>query len=401
MQTGGEQARRFPLGAAVTAEALAEDPYPIYAQLRQHEPVSWIGALGMYLVVSHTQVERILMDPHRFTVGTEHSLLTDTFGETLLTVEDPLHARYRAPFAPTFMPAALRAHMESGIRVEVDRLIDGFAAAGTAELRRAFAARLPILTMLTLFGLPPECEADLRRWYDSFEQALGNFQRQESIRTVARGNVAQFLLLIDQHVERYRVVPDERALLSVLANAPVDVRLSNEAIGRNLLVVLFGGISTIEALILNAFHALSLQPGTLERVRADSGLIPAVVDETIRWAGPVQSATRHVAVDTEFDGVEFRAGDTVNCMLAAANRDPAKFAEPDRFDIDRKGLRGHLGFATGPHHCLGANLARLEGRIALERLLARLPGCRVERPEDSRPYGSEFRQPRRLQLAWG
>ena len=143
MEICDEQARRFPLGAAVTVEALAEDPYPIYARLRQHEPVSWVGALGMYLVVSHAQVERILLDPRRFTLGTEHSLLTDTFGENLLTVEDPLHARYRAPFAPTFMPAALRANVEAGIRAEVDQLIDGFAAAGTVELRQAFAARLP------------------------------------------------------------------------------------------------------------------------------------------------------------------------------------------------------------------------------------------------------------------
>lgn len=176
--------------------------------------------------------------------------------------------------------------------------------------------------------------------------------------------------------------------------------MDGEAIERNALIILFGGISTVEALILNALYALSMNPGCLARVRAEPSSLRAVLDETIRWAGPVQSATRHVAHDTEVAGIPLQAGETVNCMIAAANRDPEVFADPDRFDIDRPGLRKHLGFAIGPHHCLGSSLAKLEGRIALEELLSRLPGCRVADMAAAKPHGSEFRQPEELKLVW-
>ena len=118
----------------------------------------------------------------------------------------------------------------------------------------------------------------------------------------------------------------------------------------------------------------------------------------MRWSGPVQSATRHVATDTRFGTVDLKCGDVVNCMIAAANRDPAKFAAPNRFDIDRPGLRNHLGFALGIHHCLGLHLAKLEARISLEVLLTRLPNCRADPSATAAPTGSEFRKPEKLTL---
>lgn len=390
----------FPLGSAITAAALAHDPYDIYRRLREREPISWVRELNMYYVVSYDLVDRILKDPQRFTVGTEHSTLFDTFGTHMLTVEDPLHARYRSSFAPTFLPGTLRDTLAARIRSHTIGLIAGFAGAGGVELRSAFAARLPILTMLSLLGLPLEHEPSLRSWYDSFERALANFQWDAAIRTAARDNVERFRQLIRERVEHFRLHPDPQSLLSTLAHAPAEVRLDGEAIERNALIILFGGISTVEALILNALYALSMNPDCLARARAEPSILRAVLDETIRWAGPVQSATRHVAHDTEVAGIPLRAGETLNCMIAAANRDPGVFADPDRFDIDRPGLRKHLGFAIGPHHCLGSSLAKLEGRIALEEILSRLPGCRIVDMAAAKPYGSEFRQPQELNLVW-
>lgn len=390
----------FPLGAAVTAAALAHDPYDIYRRMREREPISWVRELDMYYVVRYDLVDRILKDPERFTVGTERSTLFDTFGTHLLTVEDPLHARYRSSFASTFLPGALRETLEARIRSHTVGLIAAFSGAGEVELRSAFAARLPILTMLSLLGLPLECESSLRRWYDSFESALANFRWDAGIRAAARDNVERFRQLIRERVEYFRRHPEPQSLLSTLAHAPPAARLDEEAIERNALIILFGGISTVEALILNALYALSLDPRCLARARAEPSILRAVLDETVRWAGPVQSATRHVAVDTEIGGIQLSAGETVNCMIAAANRDPEVFADPDRFDIDRPGLRKHLGFAIGPHHCIGSNLAKLEGRIALEELFSRLPRCRIADMTAAKPHGSEFRQPERLDLVW-
>lgn len=394
------QQERFPIGASVTAEALDRDPYPIYRRMRESEPISWVPALGMYYVVRYDLVERILRRPEIFTVGTEQSTLFDTFGTHMLTSEDPLHAHYKSAFIPAFLPPALRDGVAAQIRSHAADLIAGFVEAGETELRAAFAARLPILTMLSFFGLSVEHERDLRLWYDSFERALANFRWDAAVRAAAKQNARLLCALIRERIQYFRRAPRSGALLSVLANTQGEGLLSDEEITRNTLIVLFGGISTVEALILNAVYALSSHREIFERVRADPTLLRAVVDETVRWAGPVQSATRHVARDTEFEGIGLMKGDTVNCMLAAANRDPQVFVEPDRFDIDRSALRRHLGFAVGTHSCLGANLAKLEGRIALDELLMRLPGCRVEDLAGAVPCGSEFRQPKTMQLVW-
>ena len=391
---------RFPIGASVTAEALARDPYSIHRRMRESEPISWVPALRMYYVVRYDLVDKILKQPHIFTVGTEQSTLFDTFGIHMLTSEGPLHARYRSAFIPAFLPPALRDGVDAQIRLHAAELIAGFVEAGEIELRTAFAARLPILTMLSFFGLPLKYERKLRLWYDSFEQALANFKWDAAVRAAAKANVQLLCAIIRERIQYFRRSPRAGALLSALANTSGEGFLSDEEITRNALIVLFGGISTVEALILNAVYALSSDREILERVRDDPMLLRVVVEETVRWAGPVQSATRHVTRDTEFEGIALMKGDTVNCMLAAANRDPQIFVEPDRFNIDRPDLRKHFGFAAGAHSCLGANLAKLEARIALDELLKRLPRCRVEDLASAAPYGSEFRQPQRMTLVW-
>jgi cytochrome P450 len=186
----------------------------------------------------------------------------------------------------------------------------------------------------------------------------------------------------------------------MLVNAPAGRSLTDAEIRRNISIIFFGGISTVEALILNSLWALLQHPETLQRVRATAALLPKVVEETIRWLGPVQSATRHAINDCTYRNVRFTARDAVNCMLAAANRDPSVFPAPERFDIDRNNLHRHLGFATGTHACLGLHLARATGRIALEHLLAELPGLRLDCEKSPPPSGYEFRQPRSMWVSW-
>lgn len=387
---------RYPVGAAVTLEALSRDPYPIFAALRAEEPISWIPALGMWYVVDYADVDAILRDDAHFTTASDHSTIFDTFGAHMLTVEGALHDRYKAAARKPFMPKVIRETLEARISALTDRLIDGFVKDGAVDLRPAFAARLPVQVMLALFGLVPEAEPQLRRWYDSFEAALANFTWDDGIRSRARENVSAFHALLQTHLDELRAAPDDGLL-----SAMMDDGLSDAEIRRNASIIFFGGISTVEALILNSIHALLLHPDLLARVRADRGLIPHVLEEVMRWSSPVQSATRHVTREVTYKGLVLPPGATVNCMLGAANRDPAVFADPDRFDIDRPNLRRHLGFATGPHHCLGSHLAKAEARIALDRLLTRLPNLRGDAQRPAVPAGYEFRQPRALHLLWG
>jgi cytochrome P450 len=390
---------RFPLGAAVELVELDQDPYPVFARLRDREPISWLPALNMWYVTRYEDVRAIILDTERFTTVSEHSLLLDTFGTHLLTTEGVLHDRYRLAVQPHFSTSFVRSHFEEPIRIAAAELIKSFRSAGRIELRAAFARRLPIQAILIACGLPVNSELRIRQWYDSFEAALANFTLDSIVRLRAQRDVAALHELLQLEM-RAAVGPVEASLLAGLINAPTAQRLTDDEIKRNLSIILFGGISTVEALILNTLWALFEHPAVFRRLRADSTLLPQVLDETIRWLSPVQSATRHVVRDCEFAGVGLEAGATVNCMLGAANRDPRAFPRPDNFDIERTNLRRHLGFATGPHSCVGFNLAKSEARIAIEELLTLLPQFTLVGSESGPLRGYEFRQPAALTIGW-
>jgi cytochrome P450 len=247
-------------------------------------------------------------------------------------------------------------------------------------------------------GLPRSEETRLREWYDSFEHALANFAGDPDVQQAAHKNVAEFHAWIDEEIAKVRAGAINDRLLGLLVRGELRHRLQDDEIRRNLLIIFFGAISTVEALILNMIWALAHHRRALTAVQADQALIGNVIEETLRWLGPVQSATRHVLNDIVIDGVELRAGEVVNCMLGAANHDPAIFPEPAKFDFLRKNAAHHLGFATGNHLCLGFRLAKAEARIALEALLHRFPAMEIDAGKTQAPQGFEFRQSKQLVL---
>lgn len=391
------RAARYPLGAAVAEADLLADPYPTYRALQAAEPVSWIASLGMWWVVGYDQVAEILTAGEAFTTASDSSTILGTFGPQMLSVEGADHDRYKHAARPAFQPRALREALEADILAWADNLIDGFPPEGV-DLRAAFAARLPVRTMLGVFGLPARDEPLLRCWYDSFERALANFTGDAAVRGAAVVNVEAFHALLQDALDRARSAPST-TLLSMLARQPAERALSDDEIRRNAAIIMFGGISTVEALILNTIWSLSRHPDIEARVRADLSLLPRVIEEVLRWQSPVQSATRHVTHDIDFHGHRFRAGETVNCMLAAANRDPTFLEDGERFDIERAPAPRHLTFALGHHLCLGRHLARMQARIALEQLYTRCPGLSVA-DHGAAPRGYEFRQPPVLPVTW-
>ncbi len=388
------------LGAAISLEDLTKDPYPIYAKLQAEEPVSWISALNMWYVTRYEDVRTILLDADGFTTAWPNSLIFDTFGAQMLTTEGAEHDKYRRPVQPSFSPSHLRANLEAAIHDCCRSLIDGLRSHRTADLRPAFAARLPVQTILMAFGIPLDAEFAMRRWYDSFERALSNFAGSESVRVEARKNVAECHEFLSGFMRQAAEEGGARTLLGKLVNACAPERLSDAEIRRNMLIIMFGGISTVEALILNSLWALFTHPEVLDRVRAEPKLVGRVVEETLRWQSPVQSATRHVTRDATFKGVQFRKGDVVNCMLGAANRDAEQFTLPEVFDIDRPNSHRHIAFATGVHGCLGFNLAKTEACIGLQLLVQELRGLRLAKDAQAIPEGYEFRQPRSMCVEW-
>jgi cytochrome P450 len=381
----------------VDFDTLDHDPYPVFAQIRGLSPVAWIEKLSMYYVVGYAEVRQILTDDVHFSTGTDHSLVFDTFGVHMLTQNGEAHVRERGAFRGAFSPAAIKAAMSENVARIVDELIDGFVAEGQVDIRPAFAARLPVLAILALFGMDASHEPALRHWYDDFEKALANFSWDEEVRARARASIAAFHALLQTQIDRARKAPGDD-LLSRVVQDKSGARLSDEEIVRNASIMFFGGISTVEALLLNALYACALH--SVDLAHADGKFLSAIVEETMRWLSPVQSATRHVQHAVDIAGTLFKSGDTVNCMLGAANRDAAIFSDPDRFDPYRKDANRHLGFATGVHFCLGSHLARLEVQIAIAQLYARLPGFEIVNPANVAVRGYEFRQPKELWVKW-
>ncbi|WP_339710198.1 cytochrome P450 [uncultured Sphingosinicella sp.] len=383
----------------ITAEALDRDPYPTFRTLQSGSSVGWVPDLSMWLVAGYRDVETILRNTDDFVTGTRDSLIFDTFGEHMLTAEGEQHERFKSRFRGAFGPARIRASMEERTDACSRLLIDRFVNDGKAEFHAAYASRLPVLSILSLFDIPFEEEAKLRLWYDGFEGALSNFAWREDVRARAQGYVGEFHALIRHHIARVRAAPDD-SLLSQVVNDLSDDRLDDAEICRNASIIFFGGISTVEAVVLNCLYALCTHPDALASVRRDPALIPQAIEETLRWLSPVQSATRHVVRDFTLGESTFRAGDIVNCMLGAANQDARVFDEPTAYRLDRTNVRKHLGFALGPHFCLGSNLARLEAITAIRHILERCPDIRLSADHLAEVRGFEFRQPTALHLEW-
>lgn len=389
----------YPLGASLTLAELEGDLEKIYGRLLEEEPVSWIEALGMWWVVRDEDVRTLLADP-RLQTTSPRSTILETFGDQMLSSEGPQHRLYRRVAQPAFQPAAVRAALTGRITALAERLVDDFSG-GQVELRGAFAARLPVQTMLAVFGLPEADEQLLREWYDAFEGGLANFTGDDGLRRRAGHAMAEFHTHLQGAIERTKEAGGESLLARLISRSGEGRPLGDPEIRRNAAIIMFGGISTVEALILNAVWSLNRNPDARQVALRDPARWSSVIEETIRWQSPVQSATRHASCDIRFHGHLFAAGDVVNCMLGAANRDPRAWPDPGRFDIGRARAQRHLGFATGPHFCLGMHLARLQGRIALEVLHRRLPGLAlVGDAGPQSPGGFEFRQPRSLWLEW-
>jgi cytochrome P450 len=211
-----------------------------------------------------------------------------------------------------------------------------------------------------------------------------------------RGEAAKtaFADYVRIHLVTFRQRPDE-TILSQMANSDT---LTETEIIDSTRVIIFGGLETTAALLANTLWALLTHPAQLSAVRSDERLLKQAVEEAFRWESPVQTCTRHVTHDMTMGDVSLKAGDTLQCMLGAANRDLDYFDRPDEFNIHRLNAAHHLGFGTGKHFCIGAALARLEASVGLHALLARLPNLGLYPDYDDQPSGHEFRSPAQLQV---
>jgi cytochrome P450 len=313
----------------------------------------------------------------------------------MLSLDGTPHARHRAPFTRPFRSDEIGARLDSFTRAEAGRLVSAIQPRGEAELRRAVAGPLAVAVMAEALGLGQTDPVQVLAWYDGIVAAV----QAEAAATGAAADTAvagsaAFAGLAASLRQVIAAPPASSLLADVTGALTEDEAISNAA------VLLFGGIETTEGMITNAMLHLLSSPGQLELVRADHGLVPAAVEESLRLEPAAAVVDRYATSDAQLGAARILAGDQVTVSIAGANRDPAVFADPDRFDVRRPNSAKHLAFAHGPHFCLGAHLARLEARVAVETLLDRLPGLRLAPGSPSTPRGLVFRKPPDLRVRW-
>lgn len=383
----------FPVGEGVTLAELDEDPHPALARLRASEPVSWIPALDGWLVTRYDLAQEVMRDAASFTVEDPRFSTARVIGPSMLSLDGGEHRRHREPFVAPFRVSAVRERFAGPVASETRRLLDRLAPAGSGELRRSFAGPLAAKIVALALGLGAAEVGDILSWYDAIVASVTDITAGQPL--PAAGEMAFGAL-----DRRLRPVIESRDTDSLLSSVATSGTLRTEEIVSNAAVLLFGGIETTEGMIANLLVHLLAHPEQLALARSDRGLLDAAIDESLRFEPAAAVIDRYSTVDVSLGGASIASGDLVRISIAGANRDPAVFADPDRFDLRRSELRRHLAFAQGPHVCVGVHLARLEAREAIAGLLDRLPRLRLDPERPPRIKGLVFRKPVAVHAQW-
>ncbi|MFI1788106.1 cytochrome P450 [Streptomyces olivaceoviridis] len=383
-------------------DALRRDPHPVYARLRERGPVHRVrlatpgGAWETWLVVGYEEARAALAD-QRLAKDIARTgfvpLDEQLIGKYLLVADPPQHTRLRGLVARAFTMRRVE-RLRPRIRQITDELLDDMLPRGHADLVDSLAYPLPITVICELLGVPEMDRAEFRKTSTEVVAPTGtDSERAATVR------LAEYLTEL---IEDKRCAGPTGDLLSDLIRTTAEDgdRLSMDELRGMAYLLLIAGHETTVNLIGNAVLALLTHPDQLAALRADPSLLDKAVEETLRWEGPVETATyRFAAEPLEIAGTRIGRGDDVLVGLTAAQRDGARFTDPDRFDI-RRDTRGHLAFGHGIHYCLGAPLARLEAGVALGALLDRAPGLTLDGEPGEWLPGMLMRGVRSLPVRW-
>ena len=380
--------RTTSLGAEVTLAELDTQPYPVLARLRETEPVSWVPVLDGWLITRRDLCIQVMRDAERFTVDDPRFSTARVVGPSMLSLDGNEHRRHRDPFAAGLRRPRVMEQFADHVRQEAASLVEGLRPAGRAEVRRDLAGPLAVRVVAAALDLLDVEPAVVLGWYDEIVGAVDRVSAGGEIGDRAPRAVAA----LDRHVA---ATIDRGG--GVLADATAS--LVRPEIVSNAAVMMFGGIETSEGMTTSLFWHVLSTPDALDAVLADRALVTNAVEESLRLEPAAARVDRYATAEVEIGGATIRRGDLVIVSLTAANRDPAAFPDPDRFDVRRENARSHLAFAQGPHACVGLHLARLETQAALEAALDRWPGMGLDR-DATPPTGVVFRKPKRLPVSW-
>lgn len=342
------------------------NPYPWYRHMRKTEPVHYHEQMKMWYVFRHEDVQRILADVQTF--SSSGALGASYLAASFLHMDPPRHGRYRALVSQAFTPRRI-ALLEPRIVTIVNGLLDAVAGTGRMDLITDLAFPLPAMIIMELFGVPAGSREVFRELSESFMQEMEN---DPSAATPSETKLAELLL---PFIEARRSQPTDDMISHLLAAEAEGERLGTRDILSTCILMLVAGHETTTRLIGNAMYCFTERPELMAELRATPALIPGALEEVLRYRPPVCGALRTTTSDVRIGTTLIQAGQALHLQIASAHHDEAVFADPEVFDIRRKPNR-HLGFGQGIHFCLGAPLARLEARIAIQSLLQRFPDLR-------------------------
>jgi len=367
-------------------EVLA-NPYPLFRRLRETDPVHWDSFLHAWVVTRYEDVINVMLKCSAERTPTPQQLeamgmlaelqpIAQVMVKQMLFMDAPDHTRLRALCATAFTPARVAA-LKQHIQEIADQLLDRVQDAGRMDVIADFANPLPAIVTAELFGVPVEDHQNLKDWSTDFAQMLGNFQHNPDGARIAL-RATENMVAYFQNAMREQEKHPRPGLVNSLMNAEVDgSRLTEEEIIANLMVTMVGGQETTTNLIGNGLVSLLKNRDQLELLKQDSSLLPSAIEELLRYESPSQHTARLAADDMMLGGKKILKRQAVIAVFAAANRDPERFPDPDKLDLRRTDNR-HVAFAWGAHYCFGAPLARMEGQIAFETMLRRLPNIQLE-----------------------
>ena len=385
--------------------AVRANPYPYYAWLREHAPVQFVPAMNAYAVSRHEDVRTLLLDHVRFS---SDPLIQIAFSEYnpapdaryLISADPPVHSRMRALVNKAFSKRGLN-EMRPEIERTVQRLLDRIGDAREFEFIESFASPLPVTVVADILGIETERHADFRRWSNNVTAGGDDSQQTDAQRSQMRQDTQDFRQYMLDKIEAVRLQPQDNLISDLVRSEEGGEQLTADEVLAMCVLLLIAGNETTTSLLANALICLREFPDQEALVRADRSLLPAFIDESLRYLSPIQLLFRRATADTAIAGVKIPKDAIVMPMYASANHDETVFAEPHRLNVQRGDLRKHLSFGWGVHMCLGKALSQLEGEIALNALFDRYPRLDITIPAYDWCDAFYLRSPKKLPVRRG
>jgi cytochrome P450 len=392
-----ETADELPLFEVLHSPELRADPHPLYHRMRDETPVLPVAEFDELILTRYADCEAVLRDP-RFSSDPKHrrlelpvdeqdvrTQLSETDLNVLLFIDPPDHTRIRRLVTKAFTPRAVE-RMRSHIQEIVDGILDEAAERGEIDVVGDLGYRVPVQVICEMLDVPRADVPLFREWSSAATRLLDGIIPPDEL-AVAVGGALQLIGYLNELIDERRRSPGDDLLSGLIAAEEAGETLTEAELRSTTLLLFVAGHETTLNLIGNGTYALLRHPDEMDRLRAEPSLVPSAVEECLRWDGPVHLTGRIATEDIEVNGFRVDQGQQAMALLAAANRDPDRFPEPDRFDVARPDNQ-HLTFSHGIHYCLGASLARAEGQIALGSLVTRFP--RLELLTDAPRYREHF-----------